>query len=172
MQPSQSVRRVTLSAILGVSVLLIGAPVALGAASTPEDKKSLTDYIAKVDPICEKARVKMAASIASFERHKANSSSLRGPKVNIAKPKEVAEYVAANLRYLEEQQVEVKKVKLPTGPYSAQLTDIWKRTDAVIALVKKDASEAAYTDPFRPVAQNLRGLGFTSCLQPRRPKTD
>jgi hypothetical protein len=172
MQLSKFFRRATLFGMVGLSLMMVAAPLALAASSTPEDKKSLSDYIAKVDPVCETARVGMARTVASFERHKANTANLRGSKVNIAKPKELAQYVKVNLHFLEEQQVAIKKVKLPTGPYQAQLTDLWKRTDAVIAAVKKDPAEAAYTDPFRPMAQALRGLGFSSCLQPRRPKTD
>ncbi len=175
MHLSKRFRRVTLfSAVgaVGVSTMLVAAPVALAASSTPEDKKSLSDYIAKADPICETARVQMARTVATFERHKANTADLRGSKVNIAKPKELAEYVRVNLHFLEEQQVAIKKLKLPTGPYEGQVAELWKRTDGVIASVKKDPTEAAYTDPFRPLAQALRGLGFSSCLQANRPKID
>lgn len=156
---------------IGASVLAV-SPTAQAASATEADRASLTEYISRVDPICEQARIKMAASLKSFEQHELTNSSLRGKKVRLAKPKDVTAYITANLRYLEAQQVDIKKQKLPSGPYGPQLTELWKKTDEVIAQLKKDPTEAAFIDPFRPMAKELDTLGFAKCLQSKRPKTD
>ncbi len=169
MRSSYVVRSFLAVAIVGS---IFGASgVAQAASATDADKVSLVAYIAKVEPICDKAREQMAASVASFERHEATTPGVRGGKKKIAKPKDVAEYVLLIVRYLEEQQVAVKKETLPSGPYSAQLAGIWKRTEAAIVSIKKNPAEAAYTDPLRPMAKELAELGFSSCLQAKRPKT-
>jgi hypothetical protein len=164
------VRRIVPAAVALGLVIGGSIPTALAASATEADRRSLSDYIAKADPICEVARTNMAAALAEYEIYVANSTQLRGSKPKIAKPKEYASFIAENLRYLEEQQVAVKKIKLPTGIYTAQLTTIWKKTDAAIAEIKAKPLDAAYTDPLRPLAKELRGLGFASCLQASRPK--
>ncbi len=163
---------VTMALAVG-GVAVFAGPSATGASVSAADRSSLVAYIAKVDPICEGFRVNMAASLESFEIHEANvrasTKNKLGGKTNIAKPDNVVAYLNANLKYLEQQQVALKKQKRPTGPFDAQLDKIWKDTDVALAKLKSNPIDGAYTDPLRPMAKALEELGFKSCLQPKRP---
>jgi hypothetical protein len=131
----------------------------------------LQKYIKLADPICETTRKKMAPNLAAFELHESVSGRARRKTVKVATPETVTKYVKEQLVQLETQQVSLRKLDLPKGESAQQLTDLWTKTDSVLAAVKKDPL-SVYKDPFKPVAVALKELGFKECLQANRPVAD
>jgi hypothetical protein len=169
----------TTSAFALIAAALVLGGCVTGSSSSDESTSDLTPeqqaiapYVNQVDKICERERTAMAKFIPDFETHDSVSGGARRKSVKVAKPEDVETYVKSQMGHLETQQIDIRKVKLPTGDPGKQLEAIWKKADAVIVKVKKDPRAAVYEDPFQPVAKELKKLRFSQCFQPQRPETE
>jgi hypothetical protein len=133
------------------------------------DPTAVSSYRDAADEVCAQAQEKMAANLGAFEVHNSTSGNVARGVTKVAKPEEVKAYTAGQLVHLEEQQVALRKLKLPTGQSGENLTKLWAEADKVLADVKKNPTEAAYTNPFKDVATALRLGGFEKCFQKERP---
>jgi hypothetical protein len=133
------------------------------------DPTAVGSYRAEADEICAQAQEKMAANLGAFEVHNSTSGNVARGVTKVAKPEEVKAYVAGQLVHLEQQQVALKTLQLPAGQSGENLKKLWAEADKILAEVKKNPTEAAYTNPFQDVAEALRLGGFSKCFQKERP---
>jgi hypothetical protein len=166
-------------AVSAALVLMAGlAGCATGSSSAEQSEEDLTPqqlairpYVNETDKICATARTEMAKVLGEFETHESVSGGARRKTVKVAKPEAVTTYVKSQISFLETQQVDIRKVKLPTGAPGKELETLWTKADEIIVKVKKNPQAAIYEDPFQPVAKSLKKLGFSQCFQPKRPES-
>ena len=159
-----------LGAMLGAALMVVGAPNPADAAEVAPDPALIT-YLKLADSACADARKVMAATLPTYEKHKAASKSVTGGSGNkLATPTEVEAYIKANISVLEGQQKRLQLLKAPDRQ-KVEITAIYADADKAIALIRSAPRKAPFSDPLRSIAARAKALGFTECYQAKRPAT-
>ena len=162
-------------AVVTLTGLALMAAAGLGALPAPANAAevvtdpALVSYLKIADTTCLEARQKMAATLPTYEKHKAASKSVRGGKgTKLATPAEVEAYIKVNIAVLEDQQKRLRLLKAP-DKQKVQINAIYADADKAVAAIKASPRNSPFTDPLRPIAIRAKALGYTECYQSKRP---
>ena len=156
--PSVRLRR-RVTAVVAITVLAFG--VFARPADAQKLPKDLGAYIGEADKLCAATNVKLLQAATKIETENARSTRQgRLKKVKIAKPKQVASFVAAvALPALTELSGKLRALPSPKGDEKT-IASLLDGFDAGISALKKDPGSAVSNDPLKPSAKEFAAIRF------------